>query len=73
MKLGRSVEDKLARGLCVARVNRGYVTICKASRDDLGIIHDIRRDAIWNLTISAIERQAWGQTVARILRRAGCG
>ena len=37
------------------------VTIRKASSDDLGIIHDIRRDAIFGISddFGAIERQAW--------------
>ena len=37
------------------------VTIRKASSDDLGIIHDIRRDAILGISddFGVIERQAW--------------
>ena len=37
------------------------VTIRKASSDDLGIIHDIRRDAILGIAddVGVIERQVW--------------
>jgi hypothetical protein len=37
------------------------VTIREASSDDLGIIHDIRRDAILGISddVGVIERQAW--------------
>ena len=37
------------------------LTIRKASSDDLGIIHDIRRDAILGISddFGVVERQAW--------------
>ena len=39
------------------------VTIRKARSDDLGIIHDIRRDAILGISddLGVIERQAWAE------------